>query len=130
MKSCIFSSYSTYSTTFAVKYSTFFNKVIIKKITYLTKVPSKLNFTVFAIFLRKLNMVTIQAFNLFDCVSIDLMIFVWIFFLMIRNIIMTKSTRKELLTLQTSQLTSSTIMGAPKFRVKCLFLFFNLLFLI
>jgi hypothetical protein len=125
MEKIFFSSYSAYSTIVTVKYLFLF-PFIIKKVTNFTKVSRKLYLAFLTLLLRSLNMFTIHALDIYNRMSIHLMILFRIHFILIFDFIMTDSACKELFAFWTLFLTSPTIMFAPILRI---LLIYEILFL-
>ena len=75
--------------------------VIVKKLAYFTKIASKLNSTLFTIFLRLLNCLTFIAFDFFDSLPVNLMILFGVHLIVIFGIIMAKSTWEPLFAFRT-----------------------------
>lgn len=116
---------AAYSTSLTVK--DFLSlSIIIEEITHFAKVARELYFALFTFLLRLLNFVTIQALNIFDRVSIHLVILLIVHLLIHIPIVMTDSASKEFFTFWTLFLASSTVVFAAVLRVLRINLIFDL----
>lgn len=98
--------------------------IVVKEVADSTKVSGKFDFTFLTILLRFLNGFAIQAFNFFNRVSVDLMIFLWVHLVLIFYFIVTKSACEEFFTSWTFLGASSFVMFAAKLGiVRCFFFF-------
>lgn len=128
MEKVVTSPNSTNSTTFTVK-NFLLLVIVIKQITDFTKVPRKLNSTTLTVLLRRSNMIASHAFYFFNGMSIYLMVFLWVEFVVVLDFVMAHSACEEFFTFRALLLAASSIMLATK-QVNFSFLFFFNLWLL
>jgi len=101
------------SATLTMKYF-FFSTLVVKKITNGAEITGEFYTAFLAVLLGWLDSFTLHTLDLFDVMSINLVILFWVHFLIKFLLIVTKSTNEKFFTLWALELAFSDVMLAAR----------------